>query len=191
MPEHETPAEPPTPWYRKVALVILLPLVLPTVPLVLAILLALTLHAVIHNFVSCMLFRAQMRQRGRFLRWRQLSARITAEGPGTLIIESPSLGWAFTHAWWTPEKILDISPYLVPTDDEYRSAAGQMRCLDWDRWHWENYTAPDKGRGFLLRVWNGQSLEELVRRNFPSVDVVHTWTALVHAREPAAEPGGA
>lgn len=192
MPEHEMPAEPRTPWYRRVALFVLLPLIfLTTLPLVFAIFLGLGLYAVIHGFVSCILFRARMRQCGRFLRWRQLSARIAAEGPGTLIVESPSLGWSFTHAWWTPEKILDMSPYLVPTDDEYRSAAEQMHCLDWDRWIWENYTAPDDGRGFLLRVWNGQSIEELVRRSFPLVDVVHTWTALVHRPKLAAEPGGA
>ncbi len=69
--------------------------------------------------------------------------------------------------------------------------AEKMKCLDWDRWHWENYTDPDRGRGFLLRVWNGRSLEKWVRRTLPAVDVVHTWTALVHAPKPAAEPGGA
>jgi hypothetical protein len=191
MPEHEKPAELGTPWYREVALVILLPFILPTVPLVLAILLAGGLYSVTHNFISELLFRARMRQCGRFLRWRQLSARIAEEGSGTLIIESPSLGWRFTHAWWTPEKVLALSPHALPTDDDYRSAAEKMQCLDWDRWHWENYTDPNKGRGLLLRVWNGRSLEKWVRRTFPSVDVVHTWTALVHAPKPAAEPGGA
>ena len=187
MPEHDTHVEPRMPWYRKVAVVILFPFVLPTIPLVLAILLALGLYGVIRNFVSELLFRVRMRQCGRFLRWRELSARIAEEGSGTLIIESPSLGWGFTHAWWTPEKVLAISPYVAPTDDEYRSAAEKMHCLDWDRWHWENYTDPDKGRAFLLRVWNGRSLEKWVGRTFPSVDVVQTWTALVHA----PEPGGA
>lgn len=181
MPEHETPVEPRTPWYRKVALVILLPFVLPTVPLVFAILLLLGIYAVIHNFVLELLFLGRMRRCGRFLHWRQLSGRIAEEGSGTLIIESPSLGWGFAHAWWTPEKILAINPYAVPTDDEYRCAAEQAQCLAWDRWHWVNYTDPDKGRGLLMRVWNGRSLEKWVRRTFPSVDVVHTWTALVHA----------
>ena len=191
MPEHKTPFEPRTPWYRKVALVILLPLVLPTIPLVFAILLAIGFYAVIHNFVFQLLFRARMRHCGRFLRWRELSAHIAEQGSGTLIIESPSLGWGFTHAWWTPEKILALSPYALPSDDDYRGAAEKMQCLDWDRWHWDNYTDPDKGRGLLLRVWNGRSLEKWVRRTFPAVDVVHTWTALVHAPKSAAQPGGA
>jgi hypothetical protein len=56
MPEHDMPVERRTSWYRKVALVILLPFVLPTVPLVLAILFGLGLYAVIHNFVSEVLF---------------------------------------------------------------------------------------------------------------------------------------
>src|SRR5260370_5088168 len=108
MPAHESPGAPVTPWYRKVALVIVFPFVLPTIPLVFAILLALGLYAVIHNFVSELLFRARMRQCGRFLRWRRLSVRIAEEGSGTLIIESPSLGWGFTHAWWTPEQVLAV-----------------------------------------------------------------------------------
>jgi hypothetical protein len=190
MREHETSAELGMPWYRKVALVILFPFILPIVPLVIAILLVLVVYAEIHIFVSEIRFRRRMRQCGRFLRRRQLNARIAEEGSGTLIIESPSLGWGFTHAWWTPDTVLAVSPYAAPTDDEYRSATKRMRCLDWDRWHWENYTDPDKGRGHLLRVWNGRSLEKWVRRNHPLVDVVHTWTALVHAPKPTTEPGG-
>lgn len=191
MPEPEIPVEPRTPWYRKAAMVIGWFLLWPTVPFTLVILLVLGLYAVIHIIIFELLFHARMRQCGRFLRWRQLGARIAGEGSGTLIIESPSLGWGFTHAWWTPEKILAVAPCDVPADDDYRSAAEKMKCLDWDRWHWENYTDPDRGRGFLLRVWNGRSLEKWVRRTLPAVDVVHTWTALVHAPKPAAEPGGA
>lgn len=191
MPEHETLFEPRTPWYRKILMVILLPFVLPIVPLFLAIMLALGLCALICNFVLERRFRAQIRRCGRFLHWRQLSGCIAEEGAGTLIIESPSLGWGITHAWWTPERVLTVSPYAVPTRDEWRSAATKMQCLNWDRWHWENYTNPDNGRGLLLRVWNGRSLENWARQTFPSVDVVHTWTALVHAPNPAAQAGGA
>jgi hypothetical protein len=163
----------------------------PTVPFALLILLGLGVYAFFHILVCELLFRARMRQCGRFLHWRKLGARIAEEGSGTLIIESPSLGWGFTRAWWTPDKVQVVSPHTAPTDDEYWRATEKMQCLDWDRWHWKNYTDPENGRGFLLRVWNGRSLEKWVRRTFPSVDVVHTWTALVHAPKPAAEPGGA
>jgi hypothetical protein len=191
MSDHEIPVEPRPSWYRKVAMVIGWFLLWPTVPFALVFLLVLGLYAFIHIVVSELLFCARMRQCGRFLRWRRLGARIAEEGTGTFIIESPSLGCGFTHAWWTPEKVLTVSPYAVPTDDDYRNSAEKMQCLYWDRWHWENYTDPDKGRGFLLRVWNGRSLAKWVRRTFPSIDVVHTWTALVHAPKPPAERGGA
>jgi hypothetical protein len=191
MAEHDTVAEARVPWYRKVAMVILFPFVLPTIPVVLAILLAFGTYAFIHNFVSECLFRARMRHCGRFLRWRQLSARIAEEGAGSLIIESPSLGWGFTHAWWTPENVLKICPHDLPNDEEYRGAAQKMQCLDWDRWFWKNYTDPDNGKGYLLRVWNGRSLEKWVKRSFPSVVVVNTWTALVHFPNATLEQSGA
>src|SRR5260370_21470013 len=98
MPAHESPGAPVTPWYRKVALVIVFPFVLPTIPLVFAILLAFGLYAVIHNFVSELLFRARMRQCARFLRWPRLSVRIAHEGSAILIIDSPSRGSELTHA---------------------------------------------------------------------------------------------
>lgn len=191
MSDDKIPVEPRMPWYRNVAMVVGWFLLLPTIPFALVILLAVGLYAFILILGGELLLRARMRHCGRFLRWRQLGARIAEEGPGTFIIESPSLGWRFTHAWWTPEKVLAVSPFAAPTDEDYRSAAERMQCLDWDRWHWENYTDPNNGRGFLLRVWNGRSLEKCMRRTFPSITVVHTWTALVHARKPAAEPGGA
>jgi hypothetical protein len=191
MAEPDTSHAPRTPWYRKVAMAVLIPFIIPAALLGFVVLLAVGLYAFICIVISELLFRIRMAHCGRFLRRRQLSARIAAEGSGTLIVESPSLGWGFTHAWWTPENVLTISPYAVPSDDDYRHAAEKMQCLDWDRWQWENYTAPDKGRAFLLRVWNGRSLERWVKRTFPGMSVVHTWTALVHVQKPAAEPGGA
>lgn len=191
MPEHAKSEFSRMPWYRKLAMVVLLPFVLPAILLGFAVVLAMGLCAGIANYVAVLRFRARMRQCGRFLRWREFSGRIAAEGSGTLIIESPSLGWGFTHAWWTPRKILADCPYALPSNEEYRTAAQEMRCPDWDRWHWDNFTDPDKGRGFLLRVWNGRSVETWVRRDFPAVDVVHTWTGLVHAQKLATEPGSA
>lgn len=187
----ETVADPPTPWYRKAAQVFYWPLVLPILLIGSAIFLAIGLYMVIHIFVWGIYFHARMWLCGRFLRWRRLRARIAAEGPGTLIIETPTLGWGFASAWWTPDKILAVCPYAAPTKDEWRSAVEKMQCLDWDRWHWEKYTDPNKGRGILLRPWTGQSFEKWVRRNYPSVDVVHTWTALVHYPNAGAELDGA
>lgn len=180
-----------TSWCRKVALVIGWFLLWPTVPFTFAILIALGVYAVTNNYVSEIAFRKRMRNCGRFLRHRDLSARIIREGSGTLIIESPSLGWGFTHAWWSSERTLDIAPSAPPTDDEYRTSAETMHCHDWDRWHWDNYVNPDNGKAYLLRVWNGASIERWLRRQFPDVDVVHTWTALIHFPTVLSESDGA
>jgi hypothetical protein len=123
--------------------------------------------------------RSRMRRCGRFLRIRTVSGRIAAEG-GTLIIENPSFDWNFTHAWWTPENASLDAPCPMPSEADYRQAAKSMKCLGWDKWCWENYTSPDSGRAFLVRVCNGASLEAKLSPRFPDLQVVRTWTALVH-----------
>lgn len=191
MSGQKSTVNPRTSWYRRILSVALVALMSPYILLVLAIFLILGLYSSIHIATFELLLYLRMRHCGRFLRWRRLSAHIANEGGGTLIIESPSLGWGFTHAWWTPDKVMAVSPYPTPTEDDYRRSAETGQCLDWDRWHWDNYTDPQKGRALLLRVLNGRSLEKWVKRDLPSVDVVHTWTAFVHARKSVAERGGA
>jgi hypothetical protein len=144
------------------------------------------LWAVTANYRLGRRLRSRMRRCGRFLRIRSVTGRIAADG-GTLIIESPSLGWNFTHAWWTPENPLSHAPSPLPTEADYRQAAKTMKCLDWDKWCWENYTSPDSGRAFLVRVWTGASLEAKLSPRFPDLRVVRTWTALVHL---AGSPDG-
>ena len=191
MPATEMAAKASRPWYVKIAMTACGLLLLPAIVPVVAILLGVWLISAIHNFVSETCFYVRMRQRGRILRRRDLSSRIDTHGSGTFIVESPSLGWGFTHAWWTPEKVLAICPYPSPSDADGRRSAENMRRLDWDQWHWDNYTDPNRGRALLLRVWNGRSLERWMKRTFPEVDVVDTWTALVCVPKPAAQPGEA
>lgn len=171
------------PWYRKVVLIVLLPFVLPTIPVVLLVLACIGLYAAVANFVFELRVRRRMRRCGRWLSSSNVRDRIAASG-GTLIIEAPSLGWNFTHAWWTSDDVLSTSPYTIPTEEEYRNAAATMQCLDWDRWCWDNYTSLDNGRAFLLRVCNGASVERRLRQRFADLRVVRTWTALVHVRKP-------
>jgi hypothetical protein len=191
MPGNKMTEDTPTPWYRKVGLVILWPFFLPIFLLSSAIIFAMVLYVFVHCFVLGLFLYVRMMIRGRSLSWRQFVARIAMQGPGTLIIEAPMLGGGFTRAWWTPEKILTVCPYSEPTKDEWRGAGEKMQCLNWDRWHWEKYIDPAKGRGLLLSLWTGQSCEKWVRRNYPSVEVVNTWTALVHYPNPEPEPAGA
>jgi hypothetical protein len=117
-----------------------------------------------------------------------LIVRTAAEGPGTLIIDNPSFGGGYTHAWWTPAKIMEIAPAISPTHEQYKEAVGEMRCLDWDRWHWDNYVSPENGSAYLLRVWNGASVENRLKRRFPDMDVVYTWTGLIHFEEISGSP---
>lgn len=171
------------PWYRKIAMIVLFSFVLPTIPLVLLIFAFMVLFAVTVNYQFERRVRSRMRRCGRYLRISETRWRI-AENGGTLIIENPSLGWNFTHAWWTPDDLLEQSPFAVPTDEDYRNAAKNMKCLDWDHWCWENYTCLDNGRAYLLRVWNGESMERKLKNWFPDLTVVCTWTALAHIPEP-------
>jgi hypothetical protein len=180
----------PTPWYRKVGFVLGWFLLWPTIPFVMAFILAIGLYAVIAIFTGEILFSLRMHQSGRFRRWRALGTDFVNGEPGTLIIESPSLGWGFTHAWWTPEDVSACCPYQEPSEDEYFSAASQGRCPDWDHWLWQNYANPIDGKGFLLRVLNGHRLEPKVRQLFPTMRVAHTWTALVHRQKSPAQPKG-
>jgi hypothetical protein len=177
-----TSAVAPQPWYRKIALILLLPFVLLTVPLELLIFVFFGLIIFVYGFVGTIRFVARMRRRGRRLSFRQVRKRIDVEG-GTLIIKSPALGWNTTYAWWTPDEVLTQSPFRIPTDEEYEQAARTMKCCEWDRWLWREYTSPDTGRAFLLRVWNGKSMESLLKSLFPSLAVVKTWTGAMHFPE--------
>jgi hypothetical protein len=161
---------------RIVMAIIGLVFIMPAVLLVLA---PLGLWAVTDSLVSEYCLRSRMRRRGRFLSMRRARKRIAAGG-GTLIIESPSLGWGCTRAWWTSEDALTLAPHSPPAEADYRKAIECMKCLDWDRWFWENYTSPDRGRAFLVGVWNGASMEAKLKARFPGLKTITTWTALVH-----------
>lgn len=174
-------ASAPWPWYRYVFYALRRPYLLVIFVIVLPIFVILGVlgsFAVLINWLSERSFRSQMRRRNRFLSWDEALRRIGQSG-GTLIIETPSPGWNFTHAWWTPEDVLAKSPYSMPSEEEYIRAAEESRCLDWDRWCWDNYICPEKGTAFLLRVWNGESLERRLKQWFPHLPVVRTWTALM------------
>jgi hypothetical protein len=178
-------------WLRKVAMIVLSPIVILLSPLGLLVIACLGLYAVASNYLLERGIHSRMKRCGRYLPLSQLRPRIS-EREGTLIIERPSLGWNFTHAWWTPDNVLAKSPFLQPTDEDYRNAAKKRQCLDWDKWCWSNYTSLDDGHAFLLRVWNGASVERQLKQWFPDLNVVHTWTFFVHFEAPpAASPTSA
>ncbi len=168
-------------------MILLLPFVLPTIPLVLVIFAFIGLFAVVAHICFEYRVRSRMRRCDRYLRLSDVRQRIAVSG-GTLIVENPSLGWNFTHAWWTPDDVISKSPFIIPNDEDYKNAAQEMKCLDWDKWCWDHYTCPDAGNALLLRVWNGASIERRLKKWFPDLKVVRTWTALVHVQAPTDNP---
>ena len=130
----------------------------------------------------------QLRSRGRFIRSREIRNRIRDQG-GTLIIESPAMGWNITRAWWTPDDVAGLSPFLEPMAEDYKRMTGDIhdQLHDWDRWCWEKYTSLDNGTAVLVRSWRAKILERKLARQFPQLKIVHTWTALFTFR-PKAQP---
>lgn len=170
------------PWDRKLLIVLFSPFALVVSAIVLPVFTLFCGLAVAYNYVLERRFQSKMRHCGRFLQWKDALKRISGEG-GTLIIENLSLGWNITHAWWTPENPLKDSPFSEPDKEDYKHAAERMSCRNWDRWCWDNFTCPENGRALLLRVWNGASLQRRLKKCAPELQVVRTWTALVHYPE--------
>jgi hypothetical protein len=168
------------PWYKTVGLAMAWIMFLPALPLVLVIFTAIGVYCGIVNLISEFKFRRRMISCERFLSRRKLSEQIDRLGSGTLILDSPSLGWGLSHAWWTPDRTEKFAPTKCPTDDDYRDAVENQTCLEWDQWHWNNYTNPESGTACLVRVWNSKPIELWLKKRYPDTTVVHTWSGLVH-----------
>ena len=168
------------PWYRKLILVLLAPFVLP-IGLIVGLLFlgGLGLFAVTYNYIHEQVFKRRMRRCGRFISVREAKRRINSAN-GTLIIEPPSPGWGFTRAWWAPDKVFSVSPYKIPTHDDFRAALKAHTSTDWDQWCFDHYVGSESGEAFLLKVWNGKKLESRLKSQFPDLDTVTTWSALSH-----------
>ena len=176
------------PWYRIAVLIVLAPLMLiVNVVVVLPVLACMLLYALVYNWISRYGLRSRMRRCGRYLSLAESQLRIAQDG-GTLILESPSLHWDYRRAWWTPDEVRSRSPFTVQTEEDRRQAIEQSKVLDWDRWCYDNYTSPDNGRAFLLRVGNGAALERSLKRQFPDLSVVRAWTGPVYASRSCGNP---
>lgn len=171
------------PWYKKLIQILLLPFMIPGIILVLLLLIPLGIFVVGYNYFGERRLRSRMIRSGRYLSRRELSRKLEDGATGTLIIESPSAGWNFTHLWWTPDDLLENAPTEKPTQDEYRVAAEEMQSHPWDEWCWKQYTSPEQGKAFLLRVWNGGSLAKHLQYQHDSLILVETWTAIPNIEE--------
>ena len=123
----------------------------------------------VHFFVGELWTFALMRRRARTLSWLRCRALVAEKGSGTFIIETPTIGWGIVRAWWTPEKVMALVPYPVSSEEDWNITFDKTwQSPDWDRWIWENYIDPEKGRACQLRVWRGRSLEEWINQTFPT-----------------------
>ena len=148
--------------------------------LIVGVLIALVvLYIMIHNFIGECLFRYRMWAYKRYLNRRQLSKQIAAGG-GTLILDTAAVGTSFVHSWWTPDDVQAISDHTPPTDDEYLSSMDEGKCPEWDKWCWEKYINPVDGSAYFVNEWNSKRLENWLRDHHPNVNVVHTWSGILH-----------
>ncbi len=184
------------PWYKKVVLIpfwifVCLPFVL---VLGILIFLPLGIFVFLHNFMGEQLFYLRMRSDGRTLSRRALRHRLQSGETGTFIIETPTMGWRMTHAWWTPDDLLALAPTTEPLPEEYEDLIAEMRVHPWetrvhpwDEWCWQEYLSPFGGKAFLLKVWNGKKYQQWVERYDPAIPVVKSWSAIAHLNEIEAQ----
>ena len=59
-----------------------------------------------------------------------------------------------------------------PSEDDEES--DDEPCAAWNQWCWDKYLAPSTGSAFLLRVWNGETLEPVLLAEYPELKVLRT-----------------
>lgn len=152
-------------------MLLVVPLAIPLLPflVVYAIVLfsVLGLWSFVGNLAREIRFHGRMRRIGRCVPPSQLARQMAAE-EGTIIVESPTLGWRVSRAWWTDEDVLA----LAPTEPPSRPAPNDP----FDRWCHEEYTSPDTGRAVLFKVWSGKRAQRCLSKAFPGVPVVAVWS---------------
>jgi hypothetical protein len=174
-----TPAER-FPWLRYLLIPFVLPIALAVFAVILPLFGALLIFGVTWNYIMERRFRKLLRRKGRFLSWKKALQCMNAN-PGTLIIESPTIGWGIARAWWTADDVSSLATCPMPSEMEYRKAASGGPIPEWESWCWKEYLSPENGRAHLLRVWNGNSLEFRLRKLYPQLKVVSSWSAVVHS----------
>lgn len=120
-------------------------------------------------------WRRQLRRAGRYK-----NAAIDGHylNSGTLIVDSPTVGWTITQCWWTPDDVVAISPVPIPTDEDRKSHSSdkpEQLALPFDRWVAKRYLDANAGTATLLAVRRGEQIAAEVsgRRNIP---IVKSWS---------------
>lgn len=114
-------------------------------------------------------FARRMRRAGRFTRWRDLKARLSA-GEGTIIIEM--VDHLRSRVWWTPDDVLGLAP--VAPQAELTSLSFYYP-QPFDIWCFGCYLAAEGGTAILTRrPFRAMFVSDFWARTIPNLPVVCT-----------------
>ncbi len=126
-------------------------------------------------------------------RWRQrlsLAGRLNRTkafrdslANGSLIVDSPTLGWGLLQCWWTTDDVPSLSPMPEPTDadrEKHMRSDSNTLCLPWDRWIANTYLDRDNGKAILIATRRDDRIAELITAKASTIHIVRSWSAPVH-----------
>ncbi len=125
-------------------------------------------------------WRQKLALAGRLNRTKAFRDRLTT---GTLIVDSPSLGWGLLQCWWTADDVPSLSPMPEPTDadrEKYMRSDSNSLCLPWDRWIAKTYLERDVGKAILIATRRGDRIAKLITAKSSAIHAVRSWSAPVH-----------
>ena len=134
------------------------------------------IFAGISNFFRELSVERRMRLAGRFLPWRQALERIK-DSQGTLILESPTIGWAISRAWWTPDDVLAKAPAIPPDMTERHTET--LSDHPYIAWCYQEYTHLDHGGAYLIAAYNGHRHAKRLTARFPGLTKVDLWSGAI------------
>ncbi len=123
----------------------------------------------------------KMFRKGRYLSRNERKRRLV-RGDGTIIIESPTIGWNITRAWWTEEDVLMLAPSPPPNKDALIN--GPIWNNTFLRWAHSRYTDIDCGQAYLLAVWNGARFGRKLSKRYPQIKLIDLWSGPVAIETP-------
>ena len=112
-------------------------------------------------------------------RFRKSNAEIAELTNGTLIVDSPTIGWGLLQCWWTPDNLRAITPHQIPDEDDRKNhIQNEPENLEmpFDKWVHDKYLHPDTGTAILLSARRGDRVATKWTKLNPELDVVNSWS---------------
>ena len=136
--------------------------------------------SVCHLVLGELLIRRRMRAAHRFLTRDQVQEKAAA-GTGTILVDSPTVGWGVTRAWWTDDDVLSIAP--EPPQRSDKSYIENPLGHPFDVWCHGKYTNPIHGGALLFAVWRGEKRAKRLVKKFPTLRMVTVWSGGAEAAD--------